>query len=157
MMDQNVTYFQANPVPRSTNSGVPGQNGMGFHGGSTIEFHPTTSANYTTNANSFHGNETTATFIANSQPQRIAVAVPNGAGINPQTVQVVQLPAGTPVSSQQHILITTQPVSTNPAETDDRRVAAFMEYFVEQPAIPTTTVQSIGGAQYDSNQPLVAK
>lgn len=83
-------------------------------------------------------------------------------------VQVVQIPAGTPLSSlnasgQQHILITTQPVSSSASVQDDRQglPATFMEgFFVEQPVVQTTTSgmqeQAIGtSTQYD--QPLLAK
>lgn len=76
---------------------------------------------------------------------------------------MVQIPAGTPVSSlntsgQQHILITTQPVSSNAGGADG---PTFMEgFFVEQPVVQATTsaVQEpgVGTNAYDS-QPLLAK
>lgn len=70
-MDQNVAYYQTAAIaPRSQSSGVGGQGSSVSYlsgQGSTIEFHPTTSAGFTTNANTFHGGETTtAAFITNN-------------------------------------------------------------------------------------------
>lgn len=56
-----------------------------------------------------------------------------------------------PVTSQQHIIIATQPLSQNSQANDpeDRRMAAFMEYFVEQQPV-CSTVQQNSAIQYQT-------
>lgn len=82
--------------------------------------------------------------------QRIVTAVPVS-GQQPGTVHVQLVPQGTnPATTQQHIIIATQPLThtTQATEPDDRRMAAFMEYFVEQQPVCSTV--SGAGIQYQN-------
>jgi hypothetical protein len=57
-------------------------------------------------------------------------------------------PGVVPSNNQQHIIITTQPVSSNQGnEPDDRRMTAFMEYFVDQQQPTGTTLVPAGAYQ----------
>lgn len=68
MDHQNVVYYQTSAVaPRSQSGGQGSTVSYITNQGSTAEFHPTTSAGFTTNASTFHGGETTtAAFITNN-------------------------------------------------------------------------------------------
>ncbi|KAI1721401.1 Gex interacting protein 4, isoform c [Ditylenchus destructor] len=167
-MNQNIAYFSSsNNIDHRQ-----GANSQPYT--STVEFHPasaTSGFHNSSNQGAFHTN-TGTTFVTNNlagQPhtlqaqnagQRLATVVPVSSvgGQQPGTVHVQLLPqGGSPVTSQQHIIIATQPLhTTQAAEPDDRRMAAFMEYFVEQQPV-CSTVQTNAQAMQYQNPGMVTK
>jgi hypothetical protein len=144
MEQQNITYF------------TPDDHGQS-NGDSRTQFHsnqvafPSNSSNfYVSNERNFHGSGgRRAAFQSRQQhivvqqsptatislPQKIVQTAPGQ-----QTVHVQLVPQGTPVTSQQHIIIS-QPIQQSAVAANNETeggnpVTAFMEYFVEQPQQP---------------------
>uniref|UniRef100_A0A915DL56 Uncharacterized protein n=1 Tax=Ditylenchus dipsaci TaxID=166011 RepID=A0A915DL56_9BILA len=179
-MNQNIAYFPSsnNLDHRQSNNS---QNSIPFqHAGSSVEFHPVSGGSgfhTSSNTGSFHTNS--GTFVTtnngqvqhsisqqqNANQQRITTAVPVtlsqalAAGQQPGTVHVQLLPqGGSPGSQQQqHIIIAAQPMqqTSQANDPDDRRMAAFMEYFVEQQPVCSQNMNA--GMQYQNSNMITTK